>query len=134
MTWEKRFEKKLKACLRYTARTRRLTEKCIEQMRRILDATENVAAQEIYRRQINRLQSIVCSCESEEATIRKLLHRMQNEPHEAANGHAPPPPPPRMPKTIRVIVPKGLQISDDEIVKLVLQKLNLNGYAKETQA
>jgi len=51
---------------------------------------------------------------------------------KTAKSNAPPPPP--IPKTIRVIVPKGVQISDDEIVKLVLQKLNLNGYAKETQA
>ena len=132
MTWDKRFEKKLKACLRQAQRTRRVAERGIEQIRRLLDETRNMAAKELYRRQIDNLQSIVRSCEREEATIRQLLHRIQNEPHEAANGHAPPPP--SLPTTIRVYVPKGLQISDDEIVKLVLQKLNLNEYAKETKA
>jgi len=136
MTWDKRFEKKLKACLRQAQRTRRVAERGIEQIRRLLDETRNMAAKELYRRQIDNLQSIVRSCEREEATIRQLLHRIQNEPHEAANGHAPPPPPPppSLPTTIRVYVPKGLQISDDEIVKLVLQKLNLNEYAKEAKA
>jgi len=134
MTWDKRFEKKLKACLRQAQRTRRVAERGIEQIRRLLDETRNMAAKELYRRQIDNLQSIVRSCEREEATIRQLLHRIQNEPHEGANGHAPPPPPPSLPTTIRVIVPKGVQISDDEIVKLVLQKLNLNEYAKEAKA
>jgi hypothetical protein len=134
MTWDKRFEKKLKACLRQAQRTRRVAERGIEQIRRLLDETRNMAAKELYRRQIDNLQSIVRSCEREEATIRQLLHRIQNEPHEGANGHAPPPPPPSLPTTIRVYVPKGLQITDDEIVKLVLQKLNLNEYAKEAKA
>jgi hypothetical protein len=134
MTWEKRFERKLKACLRQTERTRRLTEKCIEQIRSLLDVTEGKVAKEIHRRQIKRLEGIVRSCEREEAAIRQLLRKVQNEPHEGANSHAPPPPPPRIPTTIRVIVPKGLQITDDEIVKIVLQKLNLNGYAKEAKA
>jgi hypothetical protein len=134
MTGGKRIEKKLKACLRQAQRTRRVAERGIEQIRRLLDETRNMAAKELYRRQIDNLQSIVRSCEREEATIRQLLHRIQNEPHEAANGHAPPPPPPSLPTTIRVYVPKGLQITDDEIVKLVLQKLNLNEYAKEAKA
>ena len=132
MTWEKRFEKKLKACLRQTERTRRVAERGIDEIRRLLDETENVAAKELYRRQIDQLQGIVRSCEREEATIRQLLHRMQNEPNEAVNNHAPPPA--AMPTLVRVIVPKGLQITDDEIVKLVLQKLNLNEYAKEAKA
>jgi len=132
MTWDKRFEKKLKACLRQTERTRRVAERGIDEIRRLLDETENVAAKQLYRRQIDQLQGIVRSCEREEATIRELLHRMQNEPHGGAKGHAPPPA--SMPTLVRVIVPKGLQITDDEIVKLVLQKLNLNEYAKEAKA
>jgi hypothetical protein len=132
MTWEKRFEKKLKACLRQIERTRRLMEKYIEQIRSTPPATGSMVAKEIYRRQIDQLQGIMRSCENEEATIRQLLRKMQNEIPEAANGHAPPPP--RIPTTIRVIVPKGLQITADEIVKIVLQKLNLNGYAKEAKA
>jgi hypothetical protein len=78
------------------------------------------------------LEGIVRSCEREEAIIRELLHKVQNEPREGVDSHTPPPL--HFPLTIRVIVPKGVQISDDEIVKLVLQKLNLNGYAKEAQA
>jgi hypothetical protein len=79
---------------------------------------------------LRRLRGIVRSCKSEIAAIKELLRRLRGEKPKAANGNAPSP----MPTTLRVIVSKGVHISDDEIVKLVLKKLNLNGYAKETQA
>ena len=130
MTWEKRFTGKLKTCLRQTARTRQVAERGIAQIRRLLDATASPFEKEFYRRQIERLESIVRSCEREETTIRELLHRVQSEPHEAVYSHTPPPP--RSPMTIRVYVPKGLQLTDEPIKEQVLK--HLNGYAKEAKA
>jgi hypothetical protein len=132
MTKEKRFAGKLKSCLRQTARTRQVAERGIDQIRRLLDATANPFERDFYRRQLERLEGIVRSCEREEAIIRELLHKVQNEPREGVDSHTPPHL--HFPLTIRVYVPKGLQLTDEQIKELVLQKLNLNGYAKEAQA
>ena len=132
MTWEKRFAGKLKSCLRQTARTRQVAKSGIAQIRRLLDATANPFERDFYRRQLERLEGIVRSCEREEAIIRELLHKVQSEPREGVDSHTPPPL--HFPLTIRVYVPKGLQLTDEQIKELVLQKLNLNGYAKEAQA
>lgn len=132
MTKSKTLEKKLTALLRKAERTRKRTLGAIRVLRRIIETTENKdeAYQKTLRQTLREWKSVVRASESEAAALRHLLHLVRQSAQEAANKKAPPP----MPTTIRVIVPKGAQISDDEIVKLVLQKLNLNGYAKATQA
>jgi len=132
MTWGKRIEKKLEACLQQAESARQIAQRGIDYIRSILETIEDAERKEAYRRMLRRLRGIVRSCKSEIAAIKELLSMVRGGKLKTAKSNAPPPPP--IPKTIRVIVPKGLQISDDEIVKLVLQKLNLNGYAKETQA
>jgi tRNA C32,U32 (ribose-2'-O)-methylase TrmJ len=132
MTKSKTLEKKLTALLREAERTREQTLGAIRVLRRIIETTENKdeAYQKRLRQTLHEWQSVVRASESEAAALRQILHQLRQSAREAANGNAPPP----MPTTIRVIVSKNVQISDDEIVKLVLRKLNLNGYAKETQA
>jgi hypothetical protein len=130
MTKEKRLEKKLEACLAQAKSAQEIAQRGIDYIRSLLETIEDAERKEAYRRLLRRLRGIVRSCKGEIAAIKELLRRLRGEKTKAANGNAPPP----MPTTIRVIVPKGVQISDDEIVKLVLQKLNLNGYAKTTQA
>ena len=130
MTGGKRIEKKLEACLQQAESARQIAQRGIDYIRSILETIEDAERKEAYRRMLRRLRGIVRSCKSEIAAIKELLRMIRGEKTKVANRTAPPP----IPKTIRVIVPKGVQISDDEIVKLVLQKLNLNGYAKATQA
>ena len=130
MTWEKRLEKKLEACLAQAKSAQEIAQRGIDYIRSLLETIEDAERKDAYRRMLCRLRGIVRSCKTEIAAIKELLRRLRGEKPKAANGNAPPP----TPTTIRVIVPKGVQISDDEIVKLVLQKLNLNGYAKTTQA
>ena len=130
MTKEKRLEKKLEACLAQAKSAQEIAQRGIDYIRSLLETIEDAERKEAYRRLLRRLRGIVRSCKGEIAAIKELLRRLRGEKTKAANGNAPPP----MPTTIRVIVPKGVQISDDEIVKLVLQKLNLNGYAKTPQA
>jgi hypothetical protein len=95
-----------------------------------METIEDGERKDAYRRQLRRLRGIVRSCKREIAAIKELLGMLRGEKTKEAMGNAPPP----IPTTIRLIVPKGAYISDDEIVKLVLQKLNLNGYAKAPQA
>jgi hypothetical protein len=130
MTWEKRLEKKLEACLAQAKSAQEIAQRGIDYIRSLLETIEDAERKEAYRRMLCRLRGIVRSCKSEIAAIKELLRRLRGEKPKAANGNAPSP----MPTTLRVIVSKGVHISDDEIVKLVLKKLNLNGYAKETQA
>jgi len=130
MTKEKRLEKKLEACLAQAKSAQEIAQRGIDYIRSLLETIEDAERKEAYRRMLRHLRGIVRSCKGEIAAIKELLRRLRGEKTKAANGNAPPP----MPTTIRVIVPKGVQISDDEIVKLVLQKLNLNGYAKTPQA
>jgi hypothetical protein len=130
MTREKRLEKKLEACLAQAKSAQEIAQRGIDYIRSLLETIEDAERKEAYRRMLRRLRGIVRSCKSEIAAIKELLRRLRGEKPKAANGNAPSP----MPTTLRVIVSKGVHISDDEIVKLVLKKLNLNGYAKETQA
>jgi hypothetical protein len=130
MTKEKRLEKKLEACLAQAKSAQEIAQRGIDYIRSLLETIEDAERKEAYRRMLRRLRGIVRSCKSEIAAIKELLRRLRGEKPKAANGNAPSP----MPTTLRVIVSKGVHISDDEIVKLVLKKLNLNGYAKETQA
>jgi hypothetical protein len=130
MTKEKRLEKKLEACLAQAKSAQEIAQREIDYIRSLLETIEDAERKEAYRRMLRRLRGIVRSCKSEIAAIKELLRRLRGEKPKAANGNAPSP----MPTTLRVIVSKGVHISDDEIVKLVLKKLNLNGYAKETQA
>ena len=132
MTKSKTLEKKLTVLLRESERTREQTLGAIRFLRRIMETTENKdeAYQKSLRQTLHEWQSVVRASESEAAALRHLLHLLRQSARESANGNAPSP----MPTTLRVIVSKGVHISDDEIVKLVLKKLNLNGYAKETQA
>ena len=130
MTKEKRLERKLEACLAQAKSAQEIAQRGIDYIRSLLETIEDAERKEAYRRMLRRLRGIVRSCKSEIAAIKELLRRLRGEKPKAANGNAPSP----MPTTLRVIVSKGVHISDDEIVKLVLKKLNLNGYAKETQA
>jgi hypothetical protein len=132
MTWEKRLEKKLEACLAQAKSAQEIAQRGIDYIRSLLEKTEDAERKDAYRRQLRHLRGIVRSCKSEIAAIKELLSVLRGEKPKVAKGNEPPPPP--LPTTIRVFVPKGVKMSDDEIVKLVLQKLNLNGYAKATQA
>jgi len=136
MTGAKYLEKKLTACLRQAESAKELAERGIAHIRQLLKTIEDEETKQAYRRQLRRLRSIVRSCKSEMAAIQELLRMLRGEAPKQPNGYAPPPPPPTppppLPTTIRVFVPKGLQIPDEKIKELVLK--NLNRYAKEAEA
>jgi hypothetical protein len=132
MTWEKRLAKKLETCLQQAESAREIAQSGINNIRSLMETIEEAELKDACRRHLRRLRGIVRSCKREIAALKELLSMLQGKKPKCAKGNAPLPPP--MPTTIRVYVPKGVQISDDEIGKLVLQKLNLNGYAKATQA
>jgi chromosome segregation ATPase len=123
MTDAKNLEKRLKACLEQTERTQQVAEMLITHIRRLSELIEDESQKEDCNRQIRYLQSIVHSCESEADTLRELIRRVRGDAPKRAKNPAPAAPY----TTIRVLVPKGLQIPDEKIKELVLQ--TLNGYA-----
>jgi len=128
MTETKRLERKLTACLRQAERAQKTAERLMEHIRHLTELIEDDAQKVACRLQLRRLQKVVRSCENEAGALRELIRRVRGDAPKQVKKPAPPPPP----TTIRVYVPKDLQIPDDVIKQLVLQKLN--GYAKETEA
>jgi hypothetical protein len=130
MTKRKPLEKKLTDLLWEAERTRTRTLGAIKVLHHIIKTTQNKdeSYQKTLRQLLREWQSVVKACESEAAALRGILRMLRQVARENAKDPATPLPP----TTIRVIVPKGIQITDDEIVKLILQKLN--GYAKEAKA
>jgi len=127
MTSAKYLEKRLTDCLRQVESTLAVAERLTAHIRRLIAQIEDEDQKEAYRRHLRQLQSVVLSCESEADALRKLIRKVRGDAPKRPKSLAPPPPP----TTIRVFVPKGLQIPDETIKRLVLQ--TLNGYAKETE-
>jgi tRNA C32,U32 (ribose-2'-O)-methylase TrmJ len=128
MTRAKYLEKRLTACLRQAESTQKTAERLMEHIRLLIELVQDENQKADYQRQLRRLQSVVRSCENEANTLRELIRRVRGETPK----HTKTPPPPPQPTTIRVLVPKDLQIPDEIIKQIVLQ--TLNGYAKETEA
>jgi ABC-type transporter Mla subunit MlaD len=129
MTRAKYLERRLTTCLEYAESTQEIVEKAIAQVRRMLKTIEDTETKLVYRRQLRELRRILRACKNEAAALVELIHRVRGEVPTQAKDHEPPPP---LPTTIRVYVPKGVQIPEDVIKQLVLK--TLNGYAKETDA
>jgi hypothetical protein len=129
MTKHNRLERKLLACLEQAESAKEMAQKAIKQIRARMEGMEDYMPKETYRRQLRHLRSVVRSCKSEIEALTELLRMLRGETPKVQNTRTPPPPPTTI--RVRVRVPTGLQITEAEIKRLVLQ--TLNGYAKETE-